>query len=164
MFEYAATSQREWFQHYAIDGGAWNGVLSEANSTMYASGTWYAQTMGWGSNSDSSTAFVLLSLIPLLCFALTSWIMVAWSHWYDAPRGTHYAADIDPTDWLEAVVAAAQGGLTDTFAEDALEREGGLLQARKVRVRLGQVRLCKCDTLGAPQNIDQRSILPTDCL
>lgn len=75
----------------------------------------------------------------MLCFAVFSIGMIAWSQWYDAPRDIPYAPDIDPTDWLEAVVASSQGGLRDAFPRDVLGTHRGLAKARKVRIRLGQV-------------------------
>lgn len=121
-------------------------------------------------SAENNDHYVYFSLLPLLAFALISWGMIAWSHWYDSPRDSAYAADIDPTDWvshafppamhqkhlpgfssffplsvsllffqLEAVVAASQGGLRFAFEKDALQNSSGLQNARKVRVRLGQV-------------------------
>jgi hypothetical protein len=93
-------------------------------------------------SAENNDHFVYFSLVPLLIFAAISFGMIAWSHWCDAPRDySPYAADVDPTDWLEAVVAASQGGLRFAFAKDALQNPDGLQEARKVRIRLGQVGL-----------------------
>lgn len=51
VFEYAATSQREWFQHYAVDGGGFNGAMSTANGTAKVKGVWQQQTVGWGTST-----------------------------------------------------------------------------------------------------------------
>ncbi|UZJ55141.1 hypothetical protein CBS101457_004461 [Exobasidium rhododendri] len=139
VFEYAATSQREWFQHYAVDGGDFNGPIGVRNGTIPVKGVWIATTVGYGSSTENNDHFVYFSLVPLLVFALISFGMIVWSHWCDAPRVSPYAADIDPTDWLEAVVAASQGGLRYAFAEDALQNPEGLQNARRVRIRLGQI-------------------------
>ena len=139
VFEYAATSQREWFQHYAVDGGGWFGAISENNGTRLVQGTWMQETVGWGQSSQNNSSLIYYSLIPLLCFAVVSIFILGWSHWFDAPRETPYAPDIDPTDWLEAVIASSQGGLYNAFPKNVLESRKGLLEARKVRIRLGHV-------------------------
>ncbi|PWN33412.1 uncharacterized protein FA14DRAFT_61929 [Meira miltonrushii] len=139
VFEYAATSQREWFQHYAVDGGGWYGSISEANGTRIVKGTWRQETVGWGESTQNNSSLIYYSLIPLLCFAIVSIGMILWSHWFDAPRETPRAPDIDPTDWLEAVVASAQGGLYKAFPEPSLGTHKGLLEAQKIRIRFGHV-------------------------
>lgn len=54
IFEYAATSQREWFQHYAVDGGNFNGAIGLENWTIPVHGTWVATTVGWGASTGES--------------------------------------------------------------------------------------------------------------
>lgn len=51
VFEYAATSQREWFQHYAVDGGNFNGPIGLQNGTIPVNGVWVSQTVGYGSST-----------------------------------------------------------------------------------------------------------------
>lgn len=51
VFEYAATSQREWFQHYAVDGGNFDGPIGLNNGTIPVKGVWVAQTVGYGSST-----------------------------------------------------------------------------------------------------------------
>lgn len=139
VFEYAATSQREWFQHYAVDGGGWYGSISESNGTRIVKGQWKQETVGWGESTQNNSSLIYYSLIPLLCFAMVSIGMIIWSHWFDAPRETPRAPDVDPTDWLEAVVASAQGGLYKAFPEPSLGTHKGLLEAQKIRIRFGHV-------------------------
>lgn len=139
VFEYAATSQREWFQHYAVDGGGWYGSISESNGTRIVKGKWQQETVGWGESTQNNSSFVYYSLIPLLCFAITSIGMILWSHWFDAPRETPRAPDVDPTDWLEAVIASAQGDLYKAFPEPSLGTHKGLVEAQKIRIRFGHV-------------------------
>ena len=54
VFEYAATSQREWFQHYAVDGGNFNGAIGLQNGTIPVHGTWVATTVGWGASTGEA--------------------------------------------------------------------------------------------------------------
>jgi hypothetical protein len=55
VFEYAATSQREWFQHYAVDGGNFNGPIGIHNGTIPVNGVWVATTVGYGSSTGMDT-------------------------------------------------------------------------------------------------------------
>ncbi|PWN87078.1 hypothetical protein FA10DRAFT_304486 [Acaromyces ingoldii] len=133
VFEYSATSQREWFQAMAVEsgrGGGFHGPISEQNGTRRVFGLWHGATVGWGSSTQESTNTIgYLSLLPIVLFALASWALIGWTHWIDDPPDGLNAA-IDPTDWMSAVIAASQGGLRYAFDKNALMTTKGMKGAR----------------------------------
>ena len=49
--------------------------------------------------SSNNTTVVYASLTPIYFFAIISFALVCWSHYYDRPRGLPANTECDPTEW-----------------------------------------------------------------
>lgn len=59
----------------------------------------------------------------MLLFATISFGLLGYSHVFSRPRGAPTILECDPTDWLDAVVAASHGGLLGSFPDGTTKQQ-----------------------------------------
>ncbi|KAK0544394.1 hypothetical protein OC845_005621 [Tilletia horrida] len=147
MFDYQSTMDRA-YQTAALlrvgqDDHKWvlDSQFNDLSVTRSMEGVWHAQTLGWGRGTGANKltpTIVLVSLIPLLLFALVSAAMAIWGHVKYREKPAYYGR-FDPCDITQSIIAASAGGLRHRFDPEAISATKDLGSALKVKVRLGVV-------------------------